>query len=186
MLTYDPKNPRSAEAPALIHMADLLSKCEYWQELCEQSGAFMARAKIKTGVQFGPDDGDSFSMDELQTDFCMAHLIWPIEGGRVLAQDDGGPSPLEGGDIHMTIRRHVRESEVDNLKTEGGLDIAFLDVISALEQEIMAKAEVQECPRLLGIEREGGPAFNSLDEESAQGNYLWVKHIITWGDAIEE
>ena len=186
MLTFDPANARSAEAAALWNMAELLSECDNWKELCEQSTPAGARAKIKTGVQYGPEDGDSFQLEELQNDFCIAHLIWPLIEGRAVEQDDGGPSPLEGGDFTMTIRRHVRESEQPNLEVEGGLDLAFFDVISAIETEIMTRAETRECPRLVGMQRDAGPAYSSMDEETAQGGYLWVKHTINWGDQIGE
>jgi len=180
---FDPNHPRSPEGAALYHMADLLSECDNFQTLTETDDSLAALEKVVIGYHNEPWDSDQYSVDELASLFCEAHLISSLEGERAVVRSDSSPTPEEGGTWDMSIRRYVRDSE----KTDrSGLYLWFLDVVAALETEIITNADVRECPRLISISRDQGPAFGVRDAETAQGDYLWVTHTIAWGDPVGE
>lgn len=188
MPLFDPDTATSAEAVALWHLADLLSECAAAQALAEETAgtaeenAEATRAKIIVGPHAGAWDGERFDKIELESRFIEFQLTAPIDGGKVVAKSDGSfDRGDEGGDFVLLIRRFARDNEMDDMSD---LYLWVLDKIAALEQELITKAETRECPRLLSVSRVQGPAFGGIKKTSAQGNYLFSQHTISWGDPI--
>lgn len=197
MALFDPNNFRSAEVATLWHFVDLLTECEAVQELTEATGGDAAALKASARRRFifgphgGPWDADEFTIAELETRFIEFQVYLPIEGGRVVVRSDGSFDRAdEGGDFGMTVRRLVRESELNASDVENAIDgrqriyLGFADCISAMEQEAMVRAENRECPRLQSFTRQQGPAFGVKECEAAQGVYLFAHYAPTWGDPI--
>lgn len=185
---FDPNAVVSAEAGALWHLADLLSECERAWALAEETGGTdqentdATRAKVIVGPHLGSWAADGFTSEEMEVRFIEFQLTSPIEGGRTVVRSDSSFDRAdEGGDFMLLIRRHARQSEMVD---QSDIYLWFLDQISALEQELMTKAELQECPRLQAITRTQGPAFGARKKLTAQGDYLFTQHSITWGDSI--
>lgn len=180
MALYDSDNPISAEDAALWHTAALLSECSSFQTFAEKSTTAAARTKINIGRDDLPWDNDSFSEAQLADLFCSASLI--ATPGKLIMTGSGSPSAEQGGEFQMVLRRYVRRSEAADYND---VYLYVLGTIAAIEVEMIEDAEVRECPRLRWISRDAGPAYNALDEESAQGEYIWSKHTIAWGDEVE-
>jgi hypothetical protein len=187
---FDPDNAVSAEASALWHLADLLAECSQAQSLAEKTAGTSAenkaatRAKIIVGPHEGSWDGDKFTKQEMEVRFIEFQLTSPIEGGRTLVKSDSSFDRAdEAGDFILLIRRFARDVEMVD---PSDLYLSFLDRVSALEQELLTKAELRECPRLLSITRQQGPAFGARKKTTAQGEYLHTYHTIGWGDPISD
>lgn len=185
---FDPNTAASAEASALWHLADLLAECAAAQTLAEETAGTSGenktatRAKIIVGPHAGSWDGDQFTKDELAVRFIEFQLWAPMEGGRTVVKSDGSFDRAdEGGQFMLTTRRFAREAE---LVDRSDLYLFFLDQVAALEAELIVKAERRECPRLLSVARQQGPAFGGRSQASAQGEYLFTTHSIGWGDPI--
>lgn len=185
---FDPNAVASAEAGALWHLAELLSECERAWDLTENTGGTdeentaATREKIIVGPHLGSWAADGFTVEEMETRFIELQLTSPIEGGRTVVRSDSSFDLAdEGGDFLLLIRRHARKSEMVD---QSNLYLWFLDKVSALEQELMTKAELRKCPRLQAITRTQGPAFGARKKQTAQGDYLFTQHTITWGDQI--
>lgn len=185
---FDPNAVVSAEAGALWHLAELLSECERAWDLTENTGGTdeeniaATREKIIVGPHLGSWGADGFTEVEMESRFIELQLTSPIEGGRTVVMSDSSFDRAdEGGEFMLLIRRHARQSEMVD---QSDLYLWFLDRISALEQELMTKAENRECPRLQGITRTQGPAFGARKKAATQGDYLFTQHTITWGDNI--
>lgn len=185
MPLFDPNAAASAEAAALYSLAELLADCANAQALAEASGPNAAdetRKKIIVGPDAGPNDGTSFTRVELENQLIEFHITVPIEGGRTCVKSDGSFDRAdEQGEFLMFIRRHAREAEMAD---PSDLYLFFLDRVSALEQELLTKAETRECPRLLAVTRTQGPAYGAMEETTAQGDYIFTQHTITWGDLV--
>jgi hypothetical protein len=184
---FDPDNANSAEAAALYHLADLIAECEAAQRLTEATGTAPEKkaatlAKIVIGPHEGPWDGDKFTREEMAVRFVEFQIWAPTEGGRtVVLSDSSFARADEGGDFMLAIRRYARQVELND---RSDLYLFFLDNVSALEAEMMVKAETRECPRLQAVTRQVGPAFGARGQAAAQGEYLHAAHSITWGDPI--
>ena len=185
-LTFDRSNPRSPEAGALAHTADLLAACDAFQELAEAADASEAAEKIIIGAHHRPWDGEAFTLAELEQTFCEAQITWPEEGVFFASPGDGSPDADLGGSFDLIVRRQARDAEVSTAEGRNNLQLAFLDVTSALAREMVEKAEVRECPRGLAVTARSGPAYSAVDVESAQGKYLWVVFGLQWGDQPEQ
>ncbi len=185
MPLFDPNAPASAEAGALWHLAELISQCEAAQRLAEETAGTdeenedATRLKVIIGPHEGSWDGDQFTKDELAVRFIEFHLWAPEEGGRtVVASDSSFDRADEGGEFILQIRRHAREAE-----SASDLYLWFLDNVSALEAEMMVKAESRECPRLQAVTRQQ-IGFAPKSQIPEQGDYVHATHTITWGDPI--
>jgi hypothetical protein len=196
---FDPDNIRSAEVGALWHLVDLLTECEAVRDLAEATGSTpeelkaSARERFIIGPHAGPWDADDFTESELEVRFIEFQVYLPTEGGRTVVRSDGSFDRAdEAGEIGLITRRLVRKSELASFNEAAGVDgrqdayLFFADCVSAMEQEAMTKAELRECPRLQGFNRQQGPSFGEKRSESAQGVYLFTHHTISWGDPIEQ
>ena len=185
---FDPDNAVSAEASALWHMADLLSECERAWALAEETGGTdqentdATRLKIIVGPHIGPWNGESMTKTEMETRFIEFQITSPVDEGKTVVRSDGSFDRAdEVGEFMLSIRRYARDVEMND---PSDLYLWFLDQVGALEQELMVKAELRECPRLQSITRIQGPAFPPKKKTSAQGEYIFTTHTITWGDPI--
>lgn len=193
MPLFDPENIRSAEVGALWHLVDMLAECDAVQALAEASDAAGARERFVVGPHAGPWDADEFTEEELESRFIEFQVYLPTEAGRTVVKSASSFDRAdEAGDIGLIVRRLVRKSELAAFNEAAGVDgrqdayLFFADCISAMEQEAMTKAELRECPRLQGFNRQQGPSFGEKRSESAQGVYLFTHHMISWGDPIEQ
>ena len=196
---FDQDDIRSAEARALWDLIDLLTACESVQELAEATGGnagelqSSARTRFIIGPHSGPWDSDQFTIAELEARFVEFQLYVPMEGGRGVVKSDGSFDRAdETGEIHLITRRLCREAELKAFNTDANITgrqdlyLGFTDCISAMEQEAMTLAESRNCPTLRSFVRVQGPSFGLKSYESTQGEYLFARHSITWGDSISD
>lgn len=185
MPEFDPNNPKGPAGAALYATATLLSGLSLFQELCEVSTSAKALAKIAVGIQKDPANGDTFDLEELKNEFVQANIYPVIPSQSVVMPGDGSPTPVTGGQFTLFIRRHVRESEVSDHELRNGLFLWFHDMVTAIYRALLTAAEATSCPRLRGIVPEIDGAFNERSETSAQGEYLWARFGVLWGDEVE-
>jgi hypothetical protein len=178
-------NDARGEVKSALDFAALLSECERFAEISGTTVGAAALAKIILGPHAKPWEGGGYKKDELEEIGCEAHVFPAPQNSKSSIVDDGSFSaPIENGNWHLVIRRVAFEDEIA-VADGNDLYMWFWNQLCQLEFEIMEKMESRESPKLLGIERNGGPAYGLLAEKPAQGEYLWAQHVISWGESRE-
>lgn len=185
-ITFDPLVTKSPHGLALWKTGDLLANAPLFWELSE-TNILTADEKITIGISAEPDDREDFKVPDLQVKFCLAQVFPPIPSQDVIQQNDGSPTPFTGGAVEVWIRRIARNAEVDTHAKKNDLFLAFYDHICGIENWLQTESErLAGCPNIVGIEPVVQAAWNAFDEESAQGEYLWAKFMVQWGDIETE
>lgn len=185
MLQYDPNNPKSPHAKALSKTALLIGDSPAFWALSE-TNVSTADEKIIVGVHERPWEGDEFTIQELHERFCEAQVYPEMPSQDVVIYDGSEAKPLSGGVLRVDVRRIARATEVATSEKRQNLFLAFYDHIAWLLMFMVEQANIDGCPRLQEVQPMVMAAFNSRDEQSAQGEYLFSKFRLVWGDAGEE
>ena len=185
MPVFDPLSPKGPAGAALYATASLLSDLTLFQEVSEAADATEALAKISLGIHKPPTNNDQYGIEELKNLMFQANVYPPVPSQAATVRGIGSPSPMTGGAFAVFFRRHVRDIEVSDHTKRNGLFLWFHDYVTAIIKEVIAAAEATECPRLRSVIHECDGAFSMLDEESAQGEYLWSRFFVLWGDEVE-
>lgn len=183
MPLFDVNNAASAEAPALFHLADILSECEQFRELSEKTTIADARDLITIGPAPDPIDGEEYTEDELNNDFFYCSVApSDDEGHEAIQPETLTECPLEGGSVEAYIRRQVRKSEVGQAGGKADVYLYFLDRVSAIVHQIFEQASDETRLRVLSVRREFSPSFGDIASAVAQGEYIWTNLVVEWGE----
>lgn len=186
MPTFSPSAPQSADAATLYHLSVLLSEITAFKSLCEAASTSAALAKIVYGIHATPQGGDEYSETELASVFCEAHLH-PGEGGNdIVMLDDGSPTPISGGVFVLDIRRYARPSEIATPALRNNLFLWYFDCVNAIANDLVAGYATRQCPRITKITKPLAAAWGDFSEKPGQGEFLFSRILITWGDLEAE
>lgn len=186
MPVFDPNNLRPGGAGAVLHAtANLLCTLAVFQELCEVATAELAMEHLVIGIQKPPEDNDKFTLDELKRGGFQANIHPPVPSQSSVLRGVGSPSATTGGAFTLFLRYALKEGEEINHEERNKQFLGWHDCITALQVALINAAEGVSCPRLRGTVPECDGAFGELDETSAQGEYLWARFHILWGDEGE-
>ncbi len=185
MPKFDINDPKSPDAATLYLTRDLLASAPPFLELAEVT-AITASEKIVVGIHKQPWDEDHYTVEELKNIFCEAQIFPPVPAEKTAQQSSGSPTPLSGGVHDLMIRRHARQAEISTYERRNDLYIWFYDRICWLETWLLARAEVDGCPRLSSIDPICEGAFGMFGKTTEQGEFLWAHLKLNWGDEPEE
>lgn len=197
MPLWDPNNVLSAEAPAMVALAGLLSKCTGFQRLMSRywlaNQTPLTEAAALSQAIVGPFDesndpsgrGQRITLEQLVELGGFAQLLPADDEAHVAIEDDAAAScPDEGGTFEIWFRRPVSEAEL----AEGGKRDVYLfalDCISGIEYQLLELSFSENEPRIKSIRRTEGPMFAHVDEEGAEGMFLTAMLLVEWGFADE-
>lgn len=192
MALFDINATHSAEVQTLVALRDLIGDCTNWGTLCEKPVGTQARDKVVLGPGAKPWDEVEFTKDELANLLCDGHIFTPPEPEKTLVLDTGVGTPArERGTFIVEIYRYVRDSEWDEDGYGSDVYLWFLDTVTKLESEILARSapassDARECPILQAMQRIEDPRFGNLRTEVGSGHFLTCAHAIVWGQTDEE
>lgn len=181
----------SMEPVAMSDLADLLSQCQGFRYLNDQSDADAARAKIVICSERDPWEPQQgkVSISQLE-DMLLEANICPIDQNdhevfEPRSVGGAGSAPLCGGTFEMRILRQIREAEFSGDPAVGGgpngCYLRFLDCVSSIAEELPVLARLQK-PVIRAVRRAGKPKWNPFDAASSQGNHIWCILEVDWGD----
>lgn len=186
MALYDATNPRSVESFTINVVTGILSNCQSVQDLLEATDIQSTLAAIKI-LQKLPEDGETYTKDELATLGMWATLSPPSKGATLVATQSGatGISDLEG-QLWFRIHRLVRESEYYATDCNGREDVwnYVRDLSASIVDEFATLADpLFNDGGLIPIQfgRDGLPLYNSLESFPAQGIYIETNFILHYG-----
>jgi len=174
----------SDDATTIYKIRDLLALCPAFWEIANVA-ASAAAAKIIVGIHARPESGETYTNEELKALFCVAQLFNPVPSQKIVYQSAGGPVPESGGVHELMIHRYCTGEEIGGHEARNDTYIWFYDRICRLQRWLLEEAERSLCPRLSMIQPVCEGAYGLFGETTAQGEFLWARMVISWGDEAQ-
>lgn len=181
MALFDDDASLSEEVAALTTARELLAATTPLQELLEAATQNEALALILPGPLAPPQDGDVFTIGELENRIAYAQIHPQLDEDSYLAtlsRAVGNIAEKEGL-FHLHIRRQIRQREWNEPNGRADIYLWFLDRTSKMCEDFIEAADLNLNAQQ--IKRRRGPLFSAITDRAAQGLYIWADFIIPWG-----
>lgn len=187
---FNREDVESCEVGWAVKLADRLSECTSFQELCKEYSADAALGHIYLGPGPLPLFEDEFDSDRLANLFLVAQIFPQQEEGQRVVEDEtaSASAPDEASTFALAIRRFIRPSELEDGNWEQ-VYCYLWDYSAKLSHELYTQANTvttdnpQGCPRIRSITRLG-MGFNTFSQSTTEGGAWLADYSIDIGETL--
>lgn len=179
---YDPNNPQSCAVPTADALADRLSECQGFRDLCEVDTPSDALKYVIIGHddKGTPANGDAWTPEQLTRRHFRCLVLHDPEGTAVSARGKQLNDRRLQGTLHLDIKRQLRESEDLNDAYR-----FFADRVYAIQETQLAEKALEVGrPWLRNVNVTQGPFRNMVKQKVGQGGFFWAIISVEWGRGL--
>lgn len=180
---FNPASPASSLMGWAVKLRTRLSESTNFQAMAEKADAATALEALHLGRGPKPAAQEEFTLEEIQSQFCVATISWIAEEGYRVSMGEGSSDASDKqGLLYVGLRRYVRPQELANSPND--IECHLWDLTAAIAEDMRVESATTTCLTVLEV-AVNAMEFAGYHEKPSDSDVWFADYVVSIGSNVQ-